>query len=567
MGVRASGAFGELLKGYRLAAGLTQEALAERAGLGVRSVQAVEGGGSRPRRDTLRRLADALALGASERALLLAAGTPAPRRSPAGDVPAPPSPARHNLPLAPSALIGREAERAVVLALLGEARLVTLTGSGGVGKTRLALAAAEALVEQYPDGVWLVELAALAEDRLVAQTVLETLGTPEEPSRPMLATLTDYLQDRLLLLLLDNCEHLVGACAALVEAVLRRCPGVRVLTTSREGLDVAGEQRYRVPSLPVPNLAHLPPPERLAESAAVALFLARARERRPDFALTAQNARTVAHVCARLDGIPLAIELAAARVDSLGVEGLAARLDGCFRLLTGGPRTALPRQRTLRAALDWSYDLLTESEQLLLDRLSVFAGGWTLAAAEATCAGDGIEQWEILDLLGGLVGKSLVQAEEAGGAVRYGLLETVRQYGRERLAASGAAGAVRDRHLAWYLALAEQAAPHLWAAADLGAWLDHLEAEHDNLRAALRWARERGGAAAGRGARKLLANARLPGRGARLAGGRAGRRYRATGRGARLGAHRGGQHRVLAGRLRTRGGPGRGEPGAGSGDQ
>ncbi|HVB08865.1 MAG TPA: helix-turn-helix domain-containing protein, partial [Bacillota bacterium] len=425
MGVRASGAFGELLKGYRLAAGLTQEALAERAGLGVRSVQAVEGGGSRPRRDTLRRLADALALGASERALLLAAGTPAPRRSPAGDVPAPPSPARHNLPLAPSALIGREAERAVVLALLGEARLVTLTGSGGVGKTRLALAAAEALVEQYPDGVWLVELAALAEDRLVAQTVLETLGTPEEPSRPMLATLTDYLQDRLLLLLLDNCEHLVGACAALVEAVLRRCPGVRVLTTSREGLDVAGEQRYRVPSLPVPNLAHLPPPERLAESAAVALFLARARERRPDFALTAQNARTVAHVCARLDGIPLAIELAAARVDSLGVEGLAARLDGCFRLLTGGPRTALPRQRTLRAALDWSYDLLTESEQLLLDRLSVFAGGWTLAAAEATCAGDGIEQWEILDLLGGLVGKSLVQAEEAGGAVRYGLLETV----------------------------------------------------------------------------------------------------------------------------------------------
>jgi predicted ATPase/class 3 adenylate cyclase len=403
------------------------------------------------------------------------------------------APVRHNLPAAPSSFVGREHERAAVRTLLAEARLVTLVGSGGVGKTRLALAVAEELVDHYRDGVWLVELAALAEDRLVPQTVLETLGTREEAGRPLLATLTDHLKDRRLLLVLDNCEHLVTACAALAEAVLRRCPGVRILTTSREGLEVAGEHRYRVPSLPIPDPDHLPPPERLAESAAVALFVARARERRGDFVLTAQNARAVAQVCARLDGIPLAIELAAARVDSLGVEGLATRLDDRFRLLTGGPRTALPRQRTLRAALDWSYDLLSEPEQLLLDRLSVFAGGWTLAAAEAVCAGEGVEDWEVLDLLCSLVNKSLVQTEQAGGQVRYTLLETVRQYGQERLAVAGRVERPRDRHLAWYLALAEEAAPHLQSAEQV-LYIDRLEREHDNVRAALRWARERGAA-------------------------------------------------------------------------
>jgi len=532
MGARMDEAFAELLRGYRLAAGLTQEALAERAGLGVRSVQALEGGDSRPQRDTLRRLVDALALGEGERARLLAAGTPVPRRRSAPSVaahpqPRPPAP-RHNLPLALTELIGREAERSAVLALLTEARLVMLLGSGGVGKTRLALAVASELVDRYPDGVWLVELAALAEGRLVARTVLETLGTREEGDRPWLETLTEHLREKGALLVLDNCEHLVGACAALAETVLRRCPGVRVLATSREALAVAGERRYRVPSLPVPNLAHLPPPERLAEAAAVTLFVERARERRPEFALTAQNARAVAEVCARLDGIPLAIELAAARVDSLGVEGIAARLDDRFRLLTGGPRTALPRQRTLRAALDWSYELLTASEQLLLDRLSVFAGGGTLAAAEAICAGvvagdplgadrpggypragdpaadslgrqrgDGIEGGEVLDLLGNLVSKSLVQVEtRAGGEVRYGLLETVRQYGRERLATAGAAEVVHNRHLAWYLSLAEELMPQQWGATKV-TWLDRLEADHDNLRAALRWARERGAAEEG----------------------------------------------------------------------
>ncbi|MGH2390738.1 MAG: adenylate/guanylate cyclase domain-containing protein, partial [Chloroflexota bacterium] len=233
----------------------------------------------------------------------------------------------HNLPLQPTSFIRREREQSEVTALLGTSRLVTLTGSGGVGKTRLALAVAADLVAQYPDGVWLVELAPLTESTLVPTEVAQVLGVREEPGRPLIATLTDHLRDKRLLLVLDNCEHLVTACAGLASTLLRACTHLRILATSREGLEIAGEQRWRVPSLPVPDLAHLPPPERLAESAAVALFMARARERRADFALTAQNARAVAQICAQLDCIPLAVELAAARVPALGVEGLAARLD------------------------------------------------------------------------------------------------------------------------------------------------------------------------------------------------------------------------------------------------
>jgi predicted ATPase/class 3 adenylate cyclase/uncharacterized protein HemY len=392
----------------------------------------------------------------------------------------------HNLPAQLTSFIGREQAMAQVKQFLSTTRLLTLTGSGGCGKTRLALQVAADLLEAYPDGVWLVELAPLADPTLVPQTVASALGVREQPGRPLTETLGDYLKPKALLLILDNCEHLLTACAQLADTLLRNCPRLRVLASSREGLGIGGEQTYRVPSLALPDARHLPPPERLHEFEAVQLFADRARLSQASFAVTPTNAAAVAQVCERLDGIPLAIELAAARVKALPVEKLNERLDDMFRLLTGGSRTALPRQQTLRALIDWSYDLLSSSERALLRRLSVFAGGWTLEAAEAVCAGDGVEEWEVLDLLTSLVEKSLVLYEERGGEGRYRLLETVRQYARDRLLEAGEAAAVRGRHRDWCLALAEEAEPKLGGPEQV-VWLDRLEREHDNLRAALAW--------------------------------------------------------------------------------
>jgi non-specific serine/threonine protein kinase len=510
--------FGALLRQYRLAAGVSQEELAERAGLSVQGLSALENGRRQaPYRHTVTLLARALRLSEAETALLAAAvvrvRAPAPVTAPAPGghdqestpeqetgrdtspaLPAP-RPARTNLPVPLTSFIGREREQGEVRALRqGAARLVTLTGPGGSCPTRLALAVAGAVLSEHPDGVWLVELASLTDPALVTGTVAQALGLREDPYRPLLSTLVDHLKERYLLLVLDNCEHLVGTCAELVAALLQSCPHLRVLATSRETLEVPGETTYRVPSLAVPDLAHLPDPEHLAAYAAVELFVQRAQSRRPDFTITTQNAGAVAEICSRLDGMPLAIELAAARLSSLPVEAIAARLDDRFRLLTGGPRTAMSRQQTLRAALDWSHDLLAEPEQILLRRLSVFAGGWTLDAAETVCAGDGIEEWEILDRLDALVNKSLVLLHEAGPDEeqgRYEVLETVRQYGWERLAASGETEEVRDRHLAWCMALAEQAEPQL-TGQEQGHWLARLEREHDNLRLALGWARAQG---------------------------------------------------------------------------
>jgi predicted ATPase/class 3 adenylate cyclase len=391
---------------------------------------------------------------------------------------------RHNLPLVATSFIGREEEQATVRRLLTESRLLTLTGAGGCGKTRLALEVAATLVEAYPDGVWLAELAALADPTLVQQAVATALGLREDPGRALLATLTDYLEAGHRLLVLDNCEHLVAACAELAAALLRDCPGLRILATSRERLAVAGETTFPVPSLAVPDLAHLPPAEQLRLYASVRLFVERARAQRPQFTLTAKNAPPVCQICAHLDGIPLAIELAAARVTALSPATIAARLDDRFRLLTGGPRTALPRQQTLRAALDWSHELLSEAEQVLFARLAVFVGGWTLEAAEAVCARGAVAADMVLDLLSGLIDKSLVVLEDLEGEARYRLLETVRQYGLERLEALGEAAALRDRHLAWCAALAEAAEPAL-RGPEQASWLARLEAEHDNLRAAL----------------------------------------------------------------------------------
>jgi predicted ATPase/class 3 adenylate cyclase len=395
----------------------------------------------------------------------------------------------HNLPLQLTSFVGRDHELAEVRRLLQTTRLVTLTGTGGCGKTRLALQAAADLLPAYPAGVWLVDLAPLADPALVPATVATAVGVREAAGQPLLATLVGALHPRHLLLLLDNCEHLVEACAQLVDAVLRGCPRVQVLATSREALGIAGETPWRVPSLPQPPPDAVVPPERLVRYDAVRLFLDRAVAARPGFAVTNQNAPAVAQVCWRLDGIPLAIELAAARVRALGAEQLAGRLDDRFRLLTGGSRTALPRQQTLQATVAWSHDLLTEAERRFFARLAVFAGGWTLEAAEEVCAGEGVEGAEVLDLLTRLLDKSLVvaEAQAPAGDLRYRLLETLRQYARQRLAAGDGAEATRRRHAAYYLAVAERAAEHQ-DGADQDSWLLELEVEHDNLRAALGWA-------------------------------------------------------------------------------
>jgi predicted ATPase/DNA-binding SARP family transcriptional activator len=395
-----------------------------------------------------------------------------------------------NLPAPATSFVGRAWEMDEVRATLATSRLVTLIGPGGCGKTRLALEVAAGLVDTYPEGVWLVELAVLTDPTLVPRAVATTLGVAEQPDQPLSATLAHFLQPRQLLLVLDNCEHLLDACATLATTLLAACPHLRLLATSRERLEVPGERTHLVPSLTAPDRAHLPPLERLPAYEAVALFLARAQARRPELTLTAANAGAVVQICARLDGLPLAVELAAARVSALSVEGIAARLDDRFQLLTGGPRTALPRQQTLRAAVDWSYALLATEEQALLRRLAVFAGGWTLEGAEDVCAGGGVAAGAVLDLLAGLVHKSLVQLDERGGACRYGLLETIRQYARERLAESGETALMQRRHAAYCLTLAARAEQEITGPDQLR-WLDLLEREHDNLRAALAWCLKR----------------------------------------------------------------------------
>ena len=402
----------------------------------------------------------------------------------------------NNLPPQLTSFIGREREIAEVKHLLSTTDILMLAGSGGCGKTRLALQAAAESIERYPDGVWLVELATLAEPELLLQTVAAALKVQEVPGRTMQATFLDHVKTRSLLLVLDNCEHLITACAELVGVLTRSCPRLRILATSREPLGVPGERVWRVPSLSLPAASEVRP-EQLMQSEAIKLFVERTTAVRPEFALTPHNAAGVAAVCRRLEGIPLAIELAAARMPALGVEQIAARLDERFRLLTGGGRTALPRQQTLRGALDWSYDLLSTTERALLRRLSVFAGGWTLEAAEAVCAGDGIELQQILDLLTQLIFKSLVLTDAQRDEVRYHLLETVRQYGRQKLGESGEAAGVRTRHLDWFLSLAERAQPELQGPRQ-AARLQQLETEHDNLRAALEWSTsEEQGAEAG----------------------------------------------------------------------
>jgi predicted ATPase/DNA-binding CsgD family transcriptional regulator len=410
--------------------------------------------------------------------------TPRPsREDPAGETAEPVSfpGTPEGAPLELTSFVGREREMVEVGGLLADNRLLTLTGPGGTGKTRLASAVALEAVENFEDGVWWVELAPVSDPELVPQAVAEILRVPETPGRSPTEGIAEDLGDLDILLVLDNCEHVIGTCAILAEALLRSCPGLVILATSREALGVKGERIFPVPSLSLPEPERLPALESLAEYDAIRLFVDRAGTVAPDFELTEQNAPAVARVCRMLDGMPLAIELAAARVRVLSVEQICSRLEGSFALLAGGRRAADPRQRTLRATMDWSHDLLSEEERVLFRRLSVFAGGSTLEAAEKVCSGEGVETAEVLEVLDRLVDKSLVMVGERDRSARYRMLEMVRQYGREKLEESGEAERIRKRHARHYLDLAEE------TELASGGMESRLELEHDNLRTALSW--------------------------------------------------------------------------------
>ncbi len=383
--------------------------------------------------------------------------------------------ASQRLPVQLTSFVGRQEQLTLVRELVSENRLLTLTGAGGAGKTRLAIEVASQLTGEFGDGVWYVDLAPITDPDLVAVTVARALGLPDQPGRSTLDTLLRFVRDRRMLVVLDNCEHLLDASAELVVALLGAAPGLTVLATSREAIGVAGELGWRVPSLP------------LADEA-IELFADRARHARPDFTLTDDNAATVGEICTRLDGLPLAIELAAARVRALSLAEIVESLHDRFRLLTGGARTAVRRQQTLRASVDWSHALLTEPERVLFRRLAGFLGGFDLAAARAIAGHDDVERFQVMDLLTLLVDKSLVVADDSGGRTRYRLLETVRQYALEKLGQSGEADAVRSRHRDYYTSIAALLdAP---ACSDYEQRLEQAKTEIDNLRAAFGWSRE-----------------------------------------------------------------------------
>jgi len=400
----------------------------------------------------------------------------------------------NNLPTQLSSFLGRELTLRAVLEAVDASRLVTLTGPGGVGKTRLALQVAAERARRHPDGVWLVELGGMTDPDLVPQAVRSALGVPEQPGRPALATLVDYLERKDVLLVLDNCEHLIEAAAALVETVLESSPQVRILATSRETLNVIGEATWPIPPMAFPTSDDAV--EVWNPDEAVALFIARAREVDPGFDLTERNAAAIAAICRRLDGLPLAIELAAARVRVLSVEDIAGRLEDRFAILSAGRRTALPRQQTLESTVAWSYDLLAGVERILFTRLAVFAGSFDLSAAETVGALVDVERREVLNLLTGLVHKSLLTVVRAEAPFRYRMLETIRDYGRMRLAEAAERALVEDAHTRWALGFAEQARKQ-FIGPQMRSWLRRTRVAFDDLRAVLDRCVQRGDAATG----------------------------------------------------------------------
>ena len=392
-----------------------------------------------------------------------------------------------NLPAQLTSFVGREKEIAEIKQALDERRLVTLTGSGGTGKTRLSLQVGEGMIEEFEHGVWFIELASISDEQLVAQIVASALRVPEETGGSIIEALVKYVKDKELLIILDNCEHLAQASAKLVKQLTQSCPHLSVLASSREPLHVAGEATYSVPSLSIPDPKKKITIETLKQFDAVRLFIDRAVTAQPTFQLTNQNAHAVAEICHNLDGIPLALELAAVRVRSLSVEKIAERLSQRFSLLTSGDKTVSPRQQTLRALIDWSHDMLSEPERAGLRRLSVFAGGWTLEAAESVIAGTYVDKMYVLDLLSNLVEKSLVTCNCTSEIPRYFMLETLRQYAGEKLDSSAETDLYRQIHAEYFLKLAEEAEPQL-TGTEQAIWFNHLQTEHDNLRTAIEWA-------------------------------------------------------------------------------
>jgi non-specific serine/threonine protein kinase len=496
----AEPSFGGMLRDHRIAARLTQAALADRAGVSARALQDLERSSSRPHRDTLHRLATALELSPEAQALLRGAAVPKPRRgtiNPDRQTEAPPS-GRHNLPLHLTSFVGRQPQLDETIHLLQSAglgaRLVTLIGAGGVGKTRLALKVAESLSRvAFPDGLHLIELAPLTDPERVPQSIAAVVGLREVPGRTYAELLIDALRQRRMLLIMDNCEHLAYACAHIVRDILRGCPGISVLATSRAPLGILGEKVLAVPPLDRPPAAAVQSLAELRRCDAVRLFAERAAAVSSGFVVDSANAFAVADICRRLDGIPLALELAAAQTRALSAEQITQRLDQCLSVLAGGDRTAPLRQQTLEAAVAWSYDLLDEREQRFFTRLAVFAGGWSLEAAEAICADDRPTSDNALQLLRRLIDNSLVVVEDGHDRCKwYRLLEPIRQFGAEKLRLAGGESPLRTRHFGWYLQLVVEAERLVRftrgpASTKLEA-LARLEANHDNLRRAWQWA-------------------------------------------------------------------------------
>ena len=479
-----SSSFGRWLRKKRHALDLTQKALANQVGCAEITIRRMEADAYKPSKELALVLFEKLGIPESERDqwVRFARGTAElPRKKldfSTGNQ-------RTNLPLSLTSFIGREKEQIEITNLLEKKRLVTLTGVGGIGKTRLVIQIASRLLNHFPDGIWLVEFAPLSDPALVGQVVGKALGLIDQGNRPHLNLLTDFLRAKRVLIIFDNCEHLIQACAELAEALLRACPGLKILGTSREALGIAGEAVYLVPSLTTPDVLHTTLDD-LPDYEAAQLFLERAQSAMAGFRLTLENVDSVVQVCQRLDGIPLALELAAARVKLLRVEEIAARLDDRFHLLSSGSRTALPRHQTLQAMVNWSHDLLTENERVLLRRLSVFAGSWTLEAAENVCADeDEIHASDIFVLLTSLANKSLVIVErEQGQETRYSMLETIRQYTHEKLRVSGEVDLMCQQHLDYFLNLAERGNKRIHGPNQIE-WMDRLEKEVDNYRAAL----------------------------------------------------------------------------------